>query len=76
MSNFKHLVGNNITRKLRFLPYALVGIAIFTFNSTTGANPYLQVYVTLLEAKLGILLVYFLIKKLGNFHKDNSINTN
>ncbi len=71
ISGLKNLTISPITRKLRFLPYALVGIAVFTFNANPDMNPYLQVYVTLLEAKLGIVLVYFLTKKLGNRHKDN-----
>lgn len=54
-----------IAKKLKFLPYALVGMALFTLNSDSIAHPYLQVYVTLLEVKLGIVLVYFLSKSLG-----------
>jgi hypothetical protein len=73
ISGLKNLTINPITRKLKFLPYALVGIAVFTFNANPDMNPYLQVYVTLLEAKLGIVLVYFLTKKLGNLNKDKSI---
>ncbi|OIP77767.1 MAG: hypothetical protein AUK48_03305 [Oscillatoriales cyanobacterium CG2_30_44_21] len=64
-------MANPITRKLKFLPYALVGIAVFTINANPDANPYLQAYVTLLEAKLGLFLIYFLTKKLGGFYKDN-----
>lgn len=70
ISDLKYLAVNSITKKVKFLPYALVGIAIFTLNGSYDINPYLQVYVTLLEAQLGVVLVYFLTKKLGSLHKD------
>ncbi|TYQ30077.1 sugar ABC transporter substrate-binding protein [Pseudanabaena sp. UWO310] len=59
-----------LVKKLRFLPFALVGIAVFTLNVNPDTNPYLQIYITLLEAKVGVVLVYFLTKKLGNMGKD------
>ena len=76
VSELKYLAVNSISKKIKFLPYALVGIAVFTFNANSDINPYLQVYVTLLEAKLGVVLVYFLTKKLGSLRKDKSINPN
>lgn len=51
-------------KKLKFLPYVLVGGAVFAFNAMPDSHPYLQIYLTLLEVKLGIVLVYFLTKKL------------
>ena len=54
-----------VTKKLKFLPYAIVGCAIFAFNVSPNSHPYLQIYLTLLEAKLGVVLVYLLSKKLG-----------
>lgn len=59
-----------IAKKFRFLPYILVGISVFTFNSNPDTHPYLQIYVTLLEVKLGIVLVYLLSKKLGKISKE------
>lgn len=70
ISGLKHLTVKSIAKKIRFLPYALVGIAVFTFNANPDINPYLQVYVTLLEAQLGIGTVYFLTKKLENLRND------
>jgi hypothetical protein len=54
-----------IAKKLKFLPYAIVGMALFILNSDSVSHPYLQVYVTLLEVKLGIVLVYLLSKLLS-----------
>jgi hypothetical protein len=64
ISGIKHLTAKNIAKKLRFLPYALVGIGVFALNANPDSHPYLQIYITLLEAKLGIVLVYLLSKKL------------
>jgi hypothetical protein len=66
ISDIKHLKANSIAKKIRFLPYVLVGIAVFAFNANSDSNPYFQIYTTLLEAKLGIAVVYLLSKKLGN----------
>ena len=66
MSEVKHLTVKSIAKKIRFLPYALVGIAVFAFNSNSDSNPYLQIYVTILESQIGIALVYFSTKKLEN----------
>jgi hypothetical protein len=66
ISDIKHLKANSIAKKIRFLPYVLVGIAVFALNANPESNPYLQIYATLLEAKLGIAIVYLLSKKLGN----------
>jgi len=56
---------NQVAKKLKFLPYVFVGILVFTFNANYEMNPYLQVYITLLETQLGIVVLYFLTKKLG-----------
>jgi hypothetical protein len=70
MSEVKHLTVNSITKKIRLLPYALVGIAVFAFNANPDSNPYLQIYVTILEAQLGIAVVYLLTKKLANIRNE------
>ncbi len=70
MSELKHLTVNSIVKKIRFLPYALVGIAVFAFNANPDSNPYLQIYATLLEAQLGIAVVYLLTKKLENIRNE------
>ena len=52
--------------KWQFLPYAILGALIFLSSSNLEVNPYLQVYITLLETKLGLALVYLVIKRLKN----------
>ena len=64
ISGLKRLTANPIAKKLRFLPYALVGCAVFAFNANPDTNPYLQVYITLLEAQTGLALVYLLSKRM------------
>lgn len=64
ISGLKTLTASPIAKKIKFLPYVLVGIAVFSLNASPEIHPYLQIYITLLEAKLGIVLVYLLIKKL------------
>ena len=59
-----------VAKKLSFLSYAIVGIAVFAFNANLDSHPYLQIYVTLLEAKLGIVFVYLLNKNLGKLNKE------
>ena len=70
MSEVKHLTVKSIAKKIRFLPYALVGIAVFAFNAHPDINPYLQIYVTILEAQLGIAVVYLSTKKLENIRNE------
>jgi ABC-type bacteriocin/lantibiotic exporter with double-glycine peptidase domain len=50
--------------KLRFFPYLTLGIVIFSLNSVTNINFFLKGYVVLLEAQIGIVLLYFLMGKL------------
>jgi hypothetical protein len=63
--------------KLRFLPYLVLGIVIFSLNSVTNLNFFLKGYVVLLEAQIGIVLLYFLIAKFvkNNKKKNNLMNT-
>ncbi|WP_339375573.1 hypothetical protein [Pseudanabaena sp. UWO311] len=65
ISIVKHLRVKPIGKNLRFLPFALVGIAAFALNSNPDMHPYLQISIALLEAKLGILVVYLLSKKIS-----------
>ncbi len=59
-----------VAKKLSFLSYAIVGIAVFVVNANLDSYPYLQVYITLLEAKLGIVFMYLLNKNLGKLNKE------
>jgi hypothetical protein len=56
-------------KKIKLLPYALVGIGVFGFAANFGNSsefhPYIQIYLTLLELKLGILFVYLATDKLS-----------
>jgi len=63
ISSLKDLIAKPIDKKLRFLPFALVGLVAFAINSNSDLHPYLQISIVLFEAKLGILIVYFLAKK-------------
>lgn len=65
ISDIKYLKAKLKVPKIRFLPYVVVGIAAFAFNSNPDMHPYLQVSIALLEAKLGILVVYLLSKKIS-----------
>jgi hypothetical protein len=59
-----------IHKQLRLLPYSLVGILVFSLNTNVDSSPYLQIYIMILEAQLGIASVYLLSKKLGKLNRD------
>ncbi len=63
--DFKNLSVQPIVKNLRFLPLAFVGLAVFALNANPDMHPYLQISIVLLEAKLGILIVYLLAKKIS-----------
>jgi hypothetical protein len=50
---------------LRLLPYALLGAFIFSWNSNSDFNYIFRSYFVLLEAQAGILVIYWLMSKLG-----------
>lgn len=64
-SSFKYLNTNPIAKKLRFLPLAIVGLVAFALNSNPDLHPYLQISIVLFEAKLGVIVVYLLAKKIS-----------
>lgn len=70
ISGLKNLTANPIAKKLKFLPYAIMGGVVFALNANPETNVYLQIYMTLLEAKLGVVLVYLLSKKLTSIPKE------
>jgi hypothetical protein len=55
---------------LKLLPYMLVGLGVFWFNSETNLNYLFRGYLVLLEAQVGILVVYFLMSKINRFNKN------
>ena len=70
MSNFpSHKLDGKLTW-MRFIPYAALGLLIFSFNSSGEMNYFLRGYLVLLEAQLGIVLIYFLMSKLTKKHKS------
>jgi hypothetical protein len=69
ISGLKNLTIPPITRKLRFLPYSFVGIAVFALNTNIDTNPYLQIYILILESQLGIVFVHLLSNKMKKGRK-------
>ncbi len=55
--------------KIKLLPYALLGIGVFSFAPSSELHPYLQIYITLFELKLGILLIYLATTKLAKLEQ-------
>ncbi len=55
---------------LKLLPYLVLGVVVFAFNSQTNGNYLLRGYFTLLEAQVGIVLIYFLMNKLTKAVKE------
>ena len=51
--------------KITPIAYGLVGVAVFAMNGHLNSHPYLQIYLVLLEAKLGIVFVYLISRTLG-----------
>ncbi|MDF0555958.1 hypothetical protein [Kamptonema sp. UHCC 0994] len=54
---------------MRLLPYATLGILVFSLNSASDLNYFLKGYLVLLEAQAGIVLIYFLMSKLARSKK-------
>jgi len=51
--------------RFRFLPYAVVGVLIFYFNSTWDSNFFVKGYLTVIEAQTSIILLYFLMARIS-----------
>ncbi|MEG4074511.1 hypothetical protein QUA30_17735 [Microcoleus sp. Pol14C2] len=48
---------------MRFAPYAALGLLIFSFNSGSELNYFLRGYLVILQAQVGIVLLYFAMSK-------------
>jgi hypothetical protein len=48
---------------MRFTPYAALGLLIFSFNSGSELNYFLRGYLVILQAQVGIVLLYFAMSK-------------
>ena len=53
--------------RFRFLPYGVLGLLIFYFNSTWDSNIFVKGYLTLLEVQTSMVLLYFMM---GRFSKS------
>lgn len=62
--------------RLRLLPYLILGLLIFSLNSAINLNYFLKGYLVVLEAQVGILVLYFLIAKVIKRNKKNSQKIN
>jgi hypothetical protein len=51
--------------RFRFLPYGVLGLLIFYFNSTWDSNIFVKGYLTLIETQTSIILLYFLMARLS-----------
>jgi hypothetical protein len=61
----------HIQNQLRVLPFFLVGAIAFSINSSLDINPYLQFYLTLLEAQGGIFLLIYVVGIQKKFKAKN-----
>ncbi|EGK87763.1 hypothetical protein D0A34_07310 [Microcoleus vaginatus PCC 9802] len=59
--NSRNLEGTPIW--IRFAPYAALGILIFSLNSGSELNYFLRGYLVILQAQVGIVLLYFAMSK-------------
>lgn len=57
--------GIRVGRKtlIKMLPYAILGLAVFSFNSSLELPYIVRGYATLMEFQVGFLILYFLLQK-------------
>ena len=48
---------------IKMLPYALLGLTVFSFNSSLDLPYVVRGYFTLMEFQVGFLILYFLSQK-------------
>jgi hypothetical protein len=53
-----------VKSQLRLIPYVILGLGVFAFNSSTDLNYFLRGYLVLLESQIGIVVLYFIIAKI------------
>ena len=59
MSNLNSRKLEGTPSSMRFAPYAASGLLIFSLNSGSELNYFLRGYLVVLEAQVGIVLLYF-----------------
>jgi hypothetical protein len=57
--------GVRVGRKtlIKMLPYTILGLAVFSFNSSLDLPYIVRGYATLMEFQVGFLVLYFLLQK-------------
>jgi hypothetical protein len=63
--------GVRVGRKtlVKMLPYGLLGLAVFSFNSSLELPYVVRGYATLMEFQVGFLVLYFLSQKKASAKK-------
>jgi hypothetical protein len=61
------------SKKLRFLPYIIFGGFLFYLNSTFDGNYFIKGYSALLEAQLGIVIIYLLMSKFSKKNRQKTV---
>ncbi|MEA5510704.1 hypothetical protein VB715_13100 [Crocosphaera sp. UHCC 0190] len=56
----------NSFRWFRFLPYLGLGALVFSLNSLTAWNYWIKGYLVLLEAQIGLVIVYWMLAHVKN----------
>ncbi|MEA5535906.1 hypothetical protein [Crocosphaera sp. XPORK-15E] len=54
----------NTLRWFRFLPYLGLGALVFSLNSLTVGNYWIKGYFVLLEAQIGLVILYWMLAHL------------
>ncbi|MEG3898298.1 MULTISPECIES: hypothetical protein [unclassified Microcoleus] len=63
MSNLNSRKLEGTSSWMRFAPYAALGLLIFSLNSGSELNYFLRGYLVILQAQVGIVLLYFAMSK-------------
>ena len=63
MSNLNSRKSEGTPNWMRSAPYAALGILIFSLNSGSELNYFLRGYLVILQAQVGIVLLYFAMSK-------------
>ncbi|MGL5058348.1 MAG: hypothetical protein ACRC62_00095 [Microcoleus sp.] len=70
MSNYNSRKLDGMPNWMRFAPYAALGILVFSLNSTSELNYFWKGYLTILQAQVGIVVLYFAMSKFRKYSKN------
>jgi hypothetical protein len=59
----KERIRVNWKTPIKMLPYGLLGLAVFSFNSSLDLPYMVRGYATIMEFQVGFLIIYFLLQK-------------